>query len=224
MPFGECYFYEENLEKFKFSSRLNFLIQSKVKRGLVVKRTRTVVIDLRQKEEDIFAKLHKNYRYEINRSKKTDSVLMKWNIKPTNEEIDSFCSYYDDFALSINLPHSNRTKLYLFNRSQSLILSQAKLNTNKALVQHALIYDNGRVRLLYSASYFRNEVGKLRALIGRSNKALHWFEILEAKKKGCKLYDFGGVSIKGETGCIDNYKRNFGGATWNEYTCVKLQF
>jgi lipid II:glycine glycyltransferase (peptidoglycan interpeptide bridge formation enzyme) len=54
-----------------------------------------------------------------------------------------------------------------------------------------------------------------------STYLLQWQAILEAKKMGCKLYDFGGVVSETETGHswagISRFKRGFGG---NEYQYI----
>jgi lipid II:glycine glycyltransferase (peptidoglycan interpeptide bridge formation enzyme) len=48
---------------------------------------------------------------------------------------------------------------------------------------------------------------------------LHWKDILEFKKKGYSIYDFGGLALKDDPvlANIDRFKKSFGGTIVQEY-------
>ena len=62
----------------------------------------------------------------------------------------------------------------------------------------------------------------MRDVSGRANKSLHWFEINQLKNRGLKYYDFGGISLNGETKNIDKFKMAFGGKVVTEYNAICL--
>ena len=60
---------------------------------------------------------------------------------------------------------------------------------------------------------------KTKSLIGRSNRRLHWEEIIFYKRKKFDIYDFGGLSLSDSKTLsqIDKFKLGFGGKIIAEY-------
>ena len=110
-----------------------------------------------------------------------------------NRTLSSFCDFYDRFAAQKGLEMLDRSGLVRYASSGVLDLSQAKDPDGEVVVWHAHLLTQKRVRLLYSASLFREtEDNQRRNLIGRANRYLHWGDMLRFRTTGLSLYDFGG--------------------------------
>ena len=90
-------------------------------------------------------------------------------------------------------------------------------------VWHAYYMSGERVRLLYSASLFREQDKALRALVGRLNRWLHWQDIQEFRRRGFLIYDMGGVfedESSPEALGINRFKEEFGGVKIRNFNCT----
>ena len=222
LPIDEYYFFDEEVDEVLDVGILNIFVQSKVQgNGFRSRTTQTLLIDLHQDEEEIFSQIKKGYRYDIRQSYKDDVDLIL-NHSPLLKDIDKFCKFYNFFAKDVGIGPANRSKLIALMESRALILSKVKGLAGETLVSHALIHDHDRVRLLYSGSLYRETSKEIKALIGRSNKGLHWKEIKEAKNMNFKIYDFGGISTDNSTVNIDKFKTSFGGNKAVEYSSLNI--
>ncbi len=187
----------------------------------------TLHIDLSKSEDSIFAGIEKNARYEIKRARGKDEIHIRFQINPCVDEIEQFVGYYNRFAKSKGLPLCNIRKLRALKEAGGLAISRANDESNVHLCSHAYIIDGKRARLMYSASLFRNEIDSARrALMGRSNRFLHWHDIISFKSSGYYTYDFGGISMnKKDEGLsrIDEFKRSFGGEIVKEFNILNPQ-
>jgi hypothetical protein len=107
-------------------------------------------------------------------------------------------------------------------RAGKLILTRAGQD-GEIHVWHAYVISDGRARLLYSASLFREQDKSLQALIGRINRWLHWQDILEFKRRGFRIYDFGGLFSDESSAMaagINKFKEGFGGVRTLNYDCT----
>jgi len=83
-------------------------------------------------------------------------------------------------------------------------------------------------RLHQSSSLFRAACDKeTRSMIGRSNRLLHWEDILYFKDAGLRWYDFGGwyggpetTGTYAEQLLINQFKESFGGEKKREYSFI----
>ena len=173
----------------------------------------SLITDLKENEEDLYAKIRKNYRYEIRRIDNEDVQIKCFKGK----EILNFPEILDAFEQTYNEMYQSKGMSDKFNRN--LVLKYIDINSiiftiayfeNKPLVFHSYIYDTDKTRFYYSASPFRVEKS-LSAVIGRMNKALHWYDIKLFKTMGLKEYDWGGISNPEEPNGIDQFKMAFGG-------------
>jgi hypothetical protein len=79
----------------------------------------------------------------------------------------------------------------------------------------------GRVRLIRSASLFRETGHEERQKIGRANRLLHFHDILLFQQEGLGLYDLGGyypdkAPLNAELKRINEFKESFGGQLKSE--------
>ncbi len=93
---------------------------------------------------------------------------------------------------------------------------QASFN-DSVIVMNAYILDEtiSRVRLLYSASHFRDINEKsFAAIVGRANRLLHWHAISFFKENKYLIYDLGGYALGTKDKSLINinkFKDGFGG-------------
>jgi lipid II:glycine glycyltransferase (peptidoglycan interpeptide bridge formation enzyme) len=183
----------------------------------------TLHIDLHQPVEEIFRKFKSNYRNEINKNMRDDGVDYKWismasldEMKEIHEDLLSF-SKFKGWDVNEEL-EMGRTVDFLDN----CVISHAKLNGMK-IASHVYFVDtNERARLRFSVSYRMDDSIDFK-LVGRSNKALHWFDMQELKKIGINIYDFGGAiridkNRKILGGGISGFKKGFSDNLVTEYT------
>jgi len=168
----------------------------------------TIDIDLNIEEKELLANCKKNTRYEINRARREG---VKFQI---GNDIDEFVKFYNEFAIAKNMAQISNSDLNLF--SSKLYITQA-IYQEEILVMHTYLFDDEikRVCLLNSASLFRNcNDPKKHQMIGRANRFLHFEDMLYFKKRGVKVYDFGGYAvddINEEREKINKFKKGFGG-------------
>ena len=190
---------------------------------VVVQNCKTLLIDLRKKEDEIFQDIHKNTRYKINRAMKRDTIKYYEVESPTDTELERFCSFYNSFAKQKRIPYANLEKLQGLRKQQSMILSYIKDEEDKLLCCHVHYLVKDSAVLLYSASG-RFDNGEMKNLIGRANRYLHWRDILNFKSRGVNWYNFGGLFVdpsSKETSSINRFKKEFGGIEVNEWKLVQ---
>ena len=174
---------------------------------------KTLVIDLDQPEDQIWAGVHKNARYKINRASKRDPIHYYELTQPTNEEIQDFIGFFDKFAKHKKLPKGNTERLQHLRDQDALIISYIKDEEGNTLCYHAYVKNEAYCSLLFSASA-RFENSTIRNMIGRANRYLHWQDIKSFRNMGHKWFDFGGLFVgaleEGEEH-INRFKQEFGG-------------
>jgi hypothetical protein len=203
-------------------SPLSFFQQT-TERHPLFKPVQTSVIDLTAPLEEISAPISKNTRYKIQRAER-EGFTPRLTQSPSTEEASLYAHYYDTFAHHKGLPLCNRAKLNALCATSALLLSSISDSEGNLLSGHAYVKDEslGRVRLLYSASHYRTmaDSGE-RNKVGRANRLLHWYEILNLKNLGFKLYDLGGIPLDSSDeakNAIARFKLEFGGKLLVEYS------
>ena len=151
----------------------------------------TLQLDLQQSEQELLAQMRKNTRYYIRRAKR-DGVITKTSSDP--KEIKEF----------------NRWQLYLANKHNFVPFSYEFLYQQfKTFVeddQALLIHSYHENKLLASAFviFYNNEAVYhygISTPVGREmpgSYATQWAAIKEAKKRGCKIYNFWGIAPEDE--------------------------
>jgi hypothetical protein len=180
---------------------------------------RTLHIDLLAAEEQLFSRVGKSTRNQINRATKHDGFGYRAAPYPTNADIAAFRAFYNGFARAKGTTacraYQVRT-LKLLAQQNALVITRVDDGAGAALCYHVYVADGTRAMLLYSGSQFRNAVTSAdRHRLGRANRFLHWRDILFFKSRGFAVYDCGGLT---EDGRVAEFKRSFGGAEVVEYT------
>lgn len=179
----------------------------------------TVSADLAQDEDVLFQRLNQTYRRQIRRAVDKDGLVAELNFTPTDEDIDSFKSFFNVFSASRGLAKANVPLMKTFRDANCLSLASVRRDgDNLPLAMLSFVSDGYRARQYTGATSPR--VGEDSALIGRANKLLVWETILAMKNAGLEVYDFGGISRKKELKGIDDYKRMFGGVESEEYNAL----
>jgi hypothetical protein len=163
--------------------------------------------------------MNRDTRYNIKRAAK-DGVFYEFQSRPEVGWLDEFRDLYNRFAQGKGLPPLNRTRLTAMLLQGVLDLSRMRGQDGEILVWHAHVRGHERVRLLHSASVFREMDKNTAAAIGRANRLCHWADIQRFRGEGLATFDFGGWY--GGTGDaaklrINEFKRGFGGTLVPQY-------
>jgi hypothetical protein len=166
----------------------------------------TLHSDLTLSEDEVVKKFSSTIRNEIKRSEREGSVFN------FSEQKESFISLYNDFAKQREIALLTIERLAELN--SNLILTSTSMDGTIIAVHSYLVdYDLKKVRLLHSGTQrFSEELD--RNMIARSNKFLHYMDMLQFKRDGFQIYDWGGIAFntqdKGLQG-INKFKESFGG-------------
>lgn len=172
----------------------------------IKKVTYSVENSLIQDIDVIFSGFSKTVRTQIRKSEK-EGIECHFN-----QDVKSFVDFYNAFASNKKIAPTSTQRIR--EMGKNFEVSFAILD-GKILAAHSYLIDHevGIVRLFHSASLrFDKEIDTQK--IGRSNKLLHYRDMIFYKDQGYKVYDFGGytentndLSLEG----INQFKLSFGG-------------
>lgn len=157
-------------------------------------------------EEEILKKFNSTIRNEVRRADKEGNSYKYAECK------DIFLNIFNDFASKKGISCQSTNSLDAYG--DNLILTSTCIN-NITTVVHSYLIDSdlNKVRLLHSATKrFSDDLN--RNLIARSNKYLHFMDMMIFKKKGFVIYDWGGIAFGTENKSllgINKFKESFGG-------------
>jgi len=181
----------------------------------------TLINTLNLSETELLRSFKKNTVYEIMRSIRDNLVKIDMHAS-----LEDFIPLYNQFALKRGW-RCFKVRNELLN---NLHVTSCKLN-NKVIISHLyfLDYEGKRVCLESSVSDIDNiHDVSLKALVGRSNRHLHYSDMLYFKNMGFEHYDFGGydnhnIHDKKKSG-INKFKDGFRGVLVYEsnYTSYPL--
>lgn len=169
----------------------------------------TLQLDLTKSESDLLMEMRKNHRSAIRKSSKL-GITIKHSQNPN--EIQTF---YD---LQIELAEKHgfipfgyeflHEQFKAFSKDNQVELISAYTKDNELLATAYVIFYNGEAVYHYGVSSDLN-----RNLPG--SYASQWAAITQAKKRGCKRYNFWGIAPKDMTdhrfSGVSLFKRGFGG-------------
>jgi hypothetical protein len=180
----------------------------------------TRLVDLTRPADEILTGFKKDTQYEIRRAASKDRLIYA----PTADTVAAlprFREFYDAFARRKGLPLIDADVLGRYAGAGMLAFSAVTLEDRTPLVWHAYIRRPGRVRLLHSASRFRESGDSaFRNMVGRANRFHHWKDILHFKVDGIAIYDLGGWyegTEDVERLKVNAFKEEFGGAMLEEF-------
>jgi hypothetical protein len=166
----------------------------------------TLHSDLTLSDKEILKKFSSTIRNEIKRSEREGCVFN------SSESKENFILLYNDFAKQREIAGLTIKKLTELN--DNLILTSTSVDGVITAVHSYLVdYDQKKVRLLHSGTQrFSEELD--RNMIARSNKFLHYMDMIKFNQDGFRVYDWGGIAFntqdKGLQG-INKFKESFGG-------------
>lgn len=185
----------------------------------VKKKSYTLHTDLTLANEEIVKKYSSTIRNEINRSEREECIFNPLESK------ENFISVYNDFAAQRGIAGVTMNKLIEINNN--LVITSCSINGIITSVHSYLIDpDSKRVRLLHSGTQRFSDVLD-RNMIARSNKFLHFKDMLKFKEEGFEIYDWGGIAYetedKGLQG-INKFKESFGGKLVKEKELLSILY
>jgi len=171
----------------------------------LVNPERTWVLDLTQSEEDILKNMRSSTRYEIRRIEKSGIKIRRGN---TLQDLDIFWKLHmETVSRQGFVPfarHTTETELKIFGKN--ILMFSAEIE-HIFCSSSIIIFDNNAAYYHQGASIYRKEP---------VSHATLWEAIKEAKKRGCREFNFWGVSPEDKpshpwTG-LSRFKRGFGGS------------
>ncbi len=182
--------------------------------GFIREPTQTLVIDLQQTPDAILGSFRATTRNEVRRAQREGVVCR------VATSFDRFLALYEAMCRQKPLPPTPAG--YLQSLGEHLCITEA-LFDGTAVCSHLYVADaaTGRVRLIRSASLFRESEHAQRQKIGRANRLLHFHDMLVFREKGLRSYDLGGyhphgVPLDPELARINEFKASFGGKLRHE--------
>lgn len=194
-------------------------VSEQIRDGSLYQTFHTLMSDLTQPEEDQYACINKNVRYEIRRNQKEDVVFEVFSSKKILEDerlLAEFAHMYEAMYEEKGMKQSlNMEQLKLYAHENALVISMMRMG-EQPIVIHSYIVDDKHVRLLHSVSEFRKQDMDAN-MVARCNKRLHWEDMCYFSKEGKAEYDWGGVSSLDNPNGIDAFKFKFGGTPCTYY-------
>lgn len=177
---------------------------------------KTVFLDLKQSEDEIFAGLRKSTRKHIKKASQTIEIR---KAAYTEENVDTFFRIYVE-----NMKKVNSIPYLFFSREH--FMNMFKLDT----IEFFIAYLDDQPIACYSGLVSKKYYGNyLRASLTDYNKTgvntlMYWSMIQSAKNHGCHYVHFGG----GTNGDLDNtllqYKMNFSQTLTDFYIGKKIHY
>lgn len=174
----------------------------------------TWAIDLTQSEEDILKNMRKTTRYLIKKAQKDGIIIEKstdnnavikfWDIYKETFTRENFTPFSQHFILKeFETFHANGNALFLFGKLPDNLKAN---NSDDYLAGSLIIFTQSTAYYHQGASFHtKHPVPYL----------MQWEAILEAKKRGCKEYNFYGIYRPGRTpkawDGLTLFKKGFGG-------------
>ena len=186
-------------------------------KGVYVTHQITLENDLTVGEEELFAGIKKNCKYEIRRAEREGVHTAFFTDLQEIEDRKILTSLQSTY----NKMFSNKGRRNRFNRpyveaalkAGSLLIGAAYLGeAEEPVVYHVTVLAGKYALLMYSTSILWNEGEVNGKLIGWANKRLHWDELSFCKNKGVAVYDWGGIQSAEMPNGIDRFKMEFSGA------------
>jgi lipid II:glycine glycyltransferase (peptidoglycan interpeptide bridge formation enzyme) len=204
--------------------------------GLKKEVKHTLINDLTQEEEELFATFKPNVRNEIRKHNKIENFVYHSDF--TSQKV--FLDFYKTFAEAKKL--ANIRKHSIDKYGENLFYVHGDLDGYLTNMQVYLIDKNsGIVRLLHSISRLyekditikgftpeqeKASYRKKATKIGWINRYLHWYTMLYFKEKGFKTFDWGGYTNNPNSSLagIDKFKASFGGKKIELYDYYTLPY
>jgi lipid II:glycine glycyltransferase (peptidoglycan interpeptide bridge formation enzyme) len=162
------------------------------------------IIDITLSNDELLSQMKSKTRYNMRLAKKRGVEIITTREK---KYIDIFCDLVEQTAKRKNVSFHNRQHYYMMFQNieeEAMQLYVAKYK-DEIIATNIISFYNGTATYLHGATSdkYRNVMAPF---------LLQWQAILDAKQKGCKWYDFGGVfsdtEDDGKRG-ITRFKKSF---------------
>lgn len=183
----------------------------------------TWLIDLSMPVTTLQAEMSETTRYEIRRAEEKDQLVFEETLAANKEDLREFAKFFSPLAARKGLPPISLDILLRYSAAGVLHVARARGPDRQVLAAHVHYIDEGRARLLHSATKDSSS-GPEKNLVGRANRWLHWREMQTFKQRGIRLYDFGGIYTGSEDKAllqINQFKAMFGGFRENSVNFSK---
>lgn len=165
-----------------------------------VQPSKTILMDLKEGEEELLKKMHQKTRYNIRLAEKKRVKIFEGDIK-----------YFDSFWRLLNetterddfRPHGQDYYIEMLNSDPNFIKLFVAEYEGKIIASNIVSFFGDTATYMHGASSneFRNVMAPY---------LIQWHVIKEAKKRGCRYYDFYGIDEKKWPG-VTRFKSGFGG-------------
>ncbi len=182
-------------------------IPSKIARTASLQPRAEWLLDISASEEDLWMGFHKHARYNVRLAERADSVTTLF--KPSEAPLETFYALMqttgnrDGFGIFDKSYYGSYLKTLSDDEGYMVVVT---IEGKPAAAGLFVIYDN-QAHYVFAGS--SNEFRKIApAYMGM------WAAIKEAKKRGCTLFNFGGITddVKGhDLGGVTGFKKRFGG-------------
>lgn len=168
----------------------------------------TLLLNLKDKEEEIFKQFHQKTRYNIRLAeRKGIEVILKENLRfskgqATNNYFNTFYKLVQKTAKRDKFTPYPKAYYQKLLEKTGVCLFLAKYK-EKIIAANIVVFFGKEAIYLHGASNY-----KYRKLM--APHLLQWVQIKEAKKRKCEIYDFWGIDEKKWLG-ITRFKKSFGG-------------
>ncbi|MFI8687961.1 hypothetical protein [Rossellomorea sp. NPDC077527] len=191
----------------------------------LLKKFKTLHIDLEQSEEELLKGMNRSTKYQINKASK-EALEVIITERPSSQDIQEFVQFFIPFAKEKGIPPCSHSKLHSLRTEGMLVITKVMDENGRKLASHAYSLTKGKASMIHSCSgRFDFGNNQERNRIGRANRFLHWNDILFFKKKGYEIYDFVGLSFEEDEDeamkNITHFKKGFGGREVIEYKYYK---
>lgn len=218
---------DEEPESVKVDRQI-FLYRTEPLEGANCEERHTLFLDLRKSSDELLAGFDKTTAYEVRRARDKDGVVCE-SLDPSDERsLDAFGDFFEKFSAAMDYPRwgpAGKRWLTLLAQNRKMSLTVAKNAVGEVLAYHVYYHGRKCVRLLHACSLHKL-VGNTqeRALIGRANRFLFWFDILRFKEEGRTICDFGGwwaFDDDPQRLRVNRFKEGFGGEVVRTYICTR---
>lgn len=224
LKIADCFFETPNSSPHCDILRLRQVPACLSEKGWTCGEFHTLFIDLTHDEEALLKQMHSNTRYEIRRAISKDNFDCQIEYHPFPDQVEQFQSFFNQYMQHRGLVAPSKEFIQHLSAHNSFAMSWVKHLDYNILAYHTYVLGLKRARLLNSVTFQPEENKKIRTLVGRANRLLHWQDMLTFQEHDIECYDFGGVALNTESPellGINEFKRSFGGDLVTEYNCVK---
>ena len=200
-------YYAERPKIFHQLTRYKSCAYTKKVLGFKREEAYSPIIDLTQDEEIIYSGFDKNTEYEIRRAIRDNSAEINFNVSKSDwNEVYAVFQKHRGGPKTINLDVLDKNTCF----------TSATIRGKLAIIHVYMVDEDMKyAKLKYSHSITDDIEDKSeRAEIGRTNRLLHYQDMLFFKTQGYTQYDFGGIAVDADNTKqqgINGFKKGFGG-------------